>query len=56
VHAWRGERDRAFEWLERAYDLRDADLPNVKNDPILRKVHDDPRWKPFLRKMNLPVD
>jgi TolB-like protein/tetratricopeptide (TPR) repeat protein len=56
VHAWRGQHDRAFEWLERAYQQRDTLLPTVKVDPLLRNLHDDPRWKPFLRKMNLPVD
>ncbi len=26
VYAFRGEKDRAFEWLDRAYELRDEDL------------------------------
>jgi tetratricopeptide (TPR) repeat protein len=56
VHAWRGNRDRAFEWLERAYALRDPGLILLKIYPLLGNLHDDPRWKPFLRKMNLPVD
>ena len=57
VYAWRGERDKAFEWLQRAYDQRDLALArSVKANPLLRNLHDDPRWKPFLRKMNLPVD
>jgi serine/threonine-protein kinase len=56
VHAWRGGRDRAFEWLERAYAQRDTGLPGFQNDPLLRKLHEDPRWKPFLKKLNVPVD
>jgi TolB-like protein/Flp pilus assembly protein TadD len=56
VHAWWGERDAAFEWLERAYRQSDAGLIIVKLDPLLRSLRGDPRWKPFLRKLNLPVD
>jgi len=56
ICAWRGERDRAFEWLERAQVQRDPGLQDTKDSRYLRRLHDDPRWKPFLRKMNLPVD
>jgi TolB-like protein/tetratricopeptide (TPR) repeat protein len=56
IYAWRGERDRAFEWLERAYVQHDGNLEATKIDSSLRRLHDDPRWKPFLKKMNLPVD
>jgi TolB-like protein len=54
VYAFRGEKDHAFEWLDRAYDLRDEDLFLIKNDPLFRNLLDDPRYKAFLRKMNLP--
>ncbi len=53
AYGWLGDRDHAFEWLERA--LR-AEIWDVKFDPAFRTLHDDPRWKPFLRKMNLPLD
>jgi len=56
VHAWCGDRDRAFEWLERAYDQHDLSLSYVKADPLLRNLRDDPRFKVFLKKMKLPVD
>ena len=55
VHAWRGERDQAFEWLDRAHVQDDSGLASMRTDPFLRRLHDDPRWKPFLRKINLPV-
>jgi len=54
VYAFRGEKDRAFEWLDRAYDVRDQDLYFIKGDPLLKKLEADPRYKAFLRKMNLP--
>jgi len=53
VYAARGEVDLAFAWLERAYDQRDGGLSQMKPDPLLRSLHADPRWFPFLRKMGL---
>jgi tetratricopeptide (TPR) repeat protein len=49
--AWRGEKERAFEWLERAYALRDGGIPNAYTDPLLETLHDDPRWAPFIEKL-----
>jgi TolB-like protein/predicted Zn-dependent protease len=56
VHGWRGERDQAFEWLERAHVQGDPGLQVASEDPFLSGLHGDPRWKLFLRKLNLPVD
>ena len=56
VHAWRGERNAAFEWLERAYAQHDTGLRNVKVDIRLRLLRDDPRFAKLLRKMGLPAD
>jgi len=56
AYAWRGENDKAFEWLERAYLARDPGLCWVKSDPFLRRLHGDPRFAAFLGKMKLPVD
>jgi TolB-like protein/Flp pilus assembly protein TadD len=53
-YAWRGEKDKAFEWLERAYRQRDGGLSDIKTDPPLAHLRDDPRYNAFLRKMNLP--
>jgi TolB-like protein/Tfp pilus assembly protein PilF len=49
--AWRGEPDRAFEWLERAYLQRDPGLAHSMTDPFFKRLRDDARWAPFLRKM-----
>ncbi len=51
--AWRGERDRAFEWLERAYAQRDSGLAHSKTDPFFDTLRDDPRWPAFVQKMRL---
>ena len=55
VYAWRGERDKAFEWLDRAYAQRDTGLPSLMSDPLLAKLRDDPRYAAMLKKMNLPA-
>jgi hypothetical protein len=54
VHAFRGEGDLAFEWLERAYAQRDGGLADTKSSRFLRMLADDPRYKAFLRKLKLP--
>jgi len=54
VHAYRGEVDQAFAWLDRAYDQKDVELFWIKGDPWLKHLEPDPRYKAFLRKMNLP--
>jgi TolB-like protein/tetratricopeptide (TPR) repeat protein len=51
--ATRGERERAFEWLERAYAQKDAELYIVKGEPLLQPIAGDPRYAAFLRKMKL---
>ncbi len=54
AHAFRGEVDLAFEWLERAYDQRDGGVSEIKGDPLMRGLVGDPRYKAFLRKLKLP--
>ena len=56
IHAWRGDADGAFVWLERAHEESDAGLTWIKTDPFLKSIRADSRWKPFLREMNLPVE
>ena len=53
LHALRGETDLAFEWLERAYQQRDAGIGWTMVDPFLRSLHSGPRWSAFLRKLGL---
>lgn len=55
VYAWRGDLDKAYEWLDRAYAQRDDGLPQIKYDRFLDPVRADPRYVPLLRKMKLPT-
>jgi TolB-like protein/Tfp pilus assembly protein PilF len=55
VYAFRSETDEALKWLDRAYAAKDGGgLPFIKSDPVFRKFEGDPRYKAFLKKMNLP--
>jgi len=56
VYAARGDKDRTFEWLDRALAQRDIRMNWIKYDPFLRKIRDDPRYGAILKKMNLPPD
>ena len=56
AHAWRGENDEAFRWLERAVAQHDTGLREIKHDRYTRPLRGDARFKALLRKMNLPVD
>jgi TolB-like protein/DNA-binding winged helix-turn-helix (wHTH) protein/Tfp pilus assembly protein PilF len=54
IYAWRGEKDKAFEWLERAYRQQDGGLTGIKIDLVLASLRSDPRYVAMLRKLNLP--
>ena len=55
AYAHRGEPDKSFEWLERAYTQRDPGLPEIKTDPLLKNLRRDPRYTALLKKMRLPT-
>jgi TolB-like protein/DNA-binding winged helix-turn-helix (wHTH) protein/tetratricopeptide (TPR) repeat protein len=54
VYGWRGERDKAFEWLERAYRQQDGGITDLKNDLRLASLRSDPRYVAMLQRLNFP--
>src|SRR5713226_2932085 len=54
IYAFRNQTDEAFEWLDRAYAQRDPSLMSTKMDPLLKSLHNDPRFAALLKKLNLP--
>ena len=49
-----GEKDKAFEWLEKSYDDRSIGaLIGMKVNPIFDPLRSDPRFADLLRRMNL---
>lgn len=55
VYAVRGEVDKAFEWLQIAFDNHDGGMPSLLVDPLLHVLRDDPRYKDLLVKVGLPT-
>ena len=53
IHAALGEKERAFEWLERAYRERDESFIHLKVDPRLDVLRADPRLTEMLRLIKL---
>lgn len=56
VHAYRGEADATFRWLDRAYKLHTGDMTFLKIRRQLLSLHDDPRYTKLLKKMKLDGD
>jgi len=55
VHAYRGEANKALEWLEIAFKDRDGGLYLTMVDPYFRSLRPDPRFAAFLRKLGFPA-
>ena len=55
IYAYRGEVDKAFEWLDRAYRQRDPGTPEMKTSPLMKSLLRDPRHAELLKKMRLPA-
>ena len=53
VYAWRGEKDKAFEWLERAYAQHDGGLSGIKTDPLLASLRTDRRYSAIVTELGL---
>ena len=54
IYAWRGEKEQAFAWLDRAFVQRDGGLIGLKLDEVMGSLRTDPRYGALLRRMNLP--
>ena len=51
--AYRGEADRAFEWLEIAVEAKDTGLAQINTEPKIARLYGDPRWVPFLERLGM---
>ena len=49
--AYRGDADRAFEWLDKAVAFQDPGLSEIAAQPLFANLRRDERWLPFLRKL-----
>src|SRR3989440_9811109 len=55
VYAVRGEKEKAFEWLQIAMDNHDTGMLGLLVDPLLTSLRDDPRYKNLLARMAFPA-
>jgi tetratricopeptide (TPR) repeat protein len=55
AYAYRGDTERAFQWMDRAVRQRDPGAPEVKTNPLMKSLRQDPRFTKLLREMRLPA-
>jgi TolB-like protein/Tfp pilus assembly protein PilF len=51
IHAAGGDRDKAFEWLERAYEGGNPDLIELNSEPIFDGLRGEPRFSDLMRRI-----
>jgi len=55
IYGGLGDKDKAFEFLEKAYQERSSDLPYfVRSDLRVDNLRSDPRFEDLLNRMNFP--
>jgi len=54
VHARLGDKDAAFEWLERAFQERATFLVFLKFHPLFNALHGDPRFDDLVKRIGIP--
>jgi hypothetical protein len=55
VYAWRGESDKAFEWLQVSLDNHDTGTLSLLINPLMRGLRHDPLYSGMLAKIGLPA-
>jgi eukaryotic-like serine/threonine-protein kinase len=54
IYAGLGDKERAFEWLEKGYTGRDDSLTKLKTDPLFDSLRSDPRYTDLMRRVGFP--
>jgi len=49
-----GEKQKAFEWLDKAYEEHDSGLVSAAVEPMFEPIRTDPRFKDIVKRMKLP--
>jgi TolB-like protein/DNA-binding winged helix-turn-helix (wHTH) protein/Flp pilus assembly protein TadD len=53
IYTGLGEKEQAFDWLEKAYQQRDPSLSTIGGDPRLDPLRADPRFQNLLRRVGV---
>jgi hypothetical protein len=51
IHAYRGDTEGAFHWLDRAVGFADPGLSLIVAEPLFTNLHHDVRWVELLRDL-----
>ena len=54
TYALAGDRNKAFEYLDKAYAEQDSEIMACIRFPAFDSLHSDPRWAAFMAKLGLP--
>ena len=54
IYAQWGDTPKALEWLDTALQMRDAELINLKTEPLLDPLQQEPRFKAIEKALNFP--
>ena len=54
VYVALGDKDKAFEWLEKDFQARNGKLAEIRWQIQFESLRDDPRYKDLLKRMGLP--
>jgi tetratricopeptide (TPR) repeat protein len=54
IYAGLGEKDKAFEWMEKAYVGRDFLMSVLNVEPLFDQLRDDPRFDRLTSRVGLP--
>jgi TolB-like protein/Flp pilus assembly protein TadD len=54
IYAWRGQKDEAFAWLDRAFAQHDGGLISLESDQFMVSMRTDARFSALLHKLKLP--
>jgi tetratricopeptide (TPR) repeat protein len=54
IYAQLDDKDRAITALERAWEIRDGGILNIRKDPALDPLRSDPRFDAIVKRMNFP--
>lgn len=56
LYAFRGDFEKVFEYLNKAFDIKDPVLMEALSYPSFKPIYKDPRWKTFIGRIDLPKD
>ncbi len=54
IYAGLGEKEQAFQWLEKSYQAHEPKITRIKVEPLLDNLRSDPRFADLMRRIGLP--